>query len=265
MTEKGKKKRRQKQDYDSKFLIQIPNRVIRAKELDDVTFFVYCKLIQIYWMKFGKKNPLEIDHSALKYHTGIKTNEKLKQCLVKLYECKLIKTNINETLKNKKGIAELPKDSPIYIELNTFFDKEKLEEINKTRTKKGKKEKKYYFAQLPCELLDVRVLRLLKYTGIRLLYYYQSYMKHTKTEPFAFPSFLTIEKEIGITDNTIKKYNDILSKFKLIKVVKNRKKDSSYDYNDDFSHVKRFNNHYYVMSDHIVVLLNKLKNEEKAL
>lgn len=240
---------------NTKFYIQIPNRVIRANELDDVTFFVYCKLIQYYWYKFGKQNPLELDHHALKYHTGIKSNKKLKECLQKLYQHKLIKTEIEE----------LPRNEMLKIELNTFFDKEKLAEINEVRKKQGKEEKVYYFAQLPCELLDVRILNIVKYTGVRLMYYYQSYVNKSTNSvfPYAFTSLKTIEKETGLSENTIIKYNSILKKNNLLYIEKHQKGsiDRYGKQNEEVFSVKIFNNHYHVQDFEIVPLLNKLKEK----
>ena len=185
----------------SKFYIQIDNRIIRSNEIDDASFFLYCKLMQHYRYFGGKKDVLEFDHKQLQYFCGIKTNKKLKECLNILHKKKLIKNQIKE----------LPRNEPLLIEIHTYFDKKKHEEKNQLRIEKGKQPiefKSFYFTQLPCELLDLKILKLIGFTGVRLMYYYRSYIGNfTVSNQFAFPSFKTIRKEIGLSDNTIDKYN----------------------------------------------------------
>jgi hypothetical protein len=238
----------------SKFLIQIDNRIIRSNEIDHVSFFLYCKLMQHYRYFGGKKDVLEFDHKQLQYFCGIKTNKKLKECLNILHKMKLIKNQI----------TELPRNEPLKIEIHTYFDKKKHEEKNKLRIEKGKKPKEFsefYYTQLPCELLDLKILKLIGYTGVRLMYYYRSYVGNfTTSNQFAFPSFKTIKKEIGLSDDTIDKYNKILKKNKLLKIEKHKLKHNNEYELDEFGLpvgvFTKYNNHYYILEENVVSMIN---------
>ncbi|OAS85095.1 hypothetical protein [Metabacillus litoralis] len=226
-----------KTDKKKTFEVQIPNQIIRSPKVDCTTFFVYAKLVQRYWYYRGEKDTLIFDHNTFKYYANIKNNKKLKEVFNNLYQMKLIHTKVDELSRNGK----------MEIEINPFFDLKKVDK---------KKEDRYFYAQLPYILLDKGILSKVGYIGIRLLYYYKSYInnhKKTITEPFCFTSMETIQKETGISENTIIKYNEILKKAKLLKIVRHQIEyigSCEYDeFGNEQAKFQRFNNHYYLRFD----------------
>lgn len=221
------------------FQIQIADKIIRSPQIDCVAFVLYGKLVQLYRLKGGVSDTIEIDHAALKYFLNIKSNQKLKTAINTLYDAKMIRTKIDT----------LPKNQPLQIEINSFFD---LKKAGKT------KEDRFSYTQMPYILLDRRMIETLGHAGIRLLYYFESYINRTKTFSFCFTSLETIQKEIGLSENTILKYIDILKKNKLISVKKHKLEFAGYDEYDTVCFTK-YNNHYIVDIENIHKLYEKLK------
>ncbi|EMI09230.1 hypothetical protein [Anoxybacillus gonensis] len=223
------------------FQIQIADRIIRSPKIDSTAFVLYGKLIQLYRLKGGVSDTIEIDHAALKYFLNIKSNQKLKSALNALYSAKLIKTKIDA----------LPKNQPLRIEINSFFD---LKKAGKT------KEDRFTYTQMPYILLERSMIEKIGHAGVRLLYYFESYINRTKefTKQFCFTSLVTIQKEIGLTENTILKYVDILKKNKLISVTKHKFEFAGYDDLDNVVFTK-YNNHYYVHIENIHTLYEEIK------
>lgn len=223
------------------FQIQIADKIIRSTQIDCVAFVLYAKLIQLYRLKGGVSDTIEIDHAALKYFLIIKSNQKLKTAINTLYDAKLIRTKIDT----------LPKNQPLQIEINSFFD---LKKAGKT------KEDRFSYTQMPYILLDRRMIETLGHAGIRLLYYFESYINRTKTFSFCFTSLETIQKEIDLSENTILKYIDILKKNKLITVKKHKLEFTySYDAYTNKAYFTKYNNHYMVNIENIHKLYEKLK------
>jgi hypothetical protein len=212
------------------FKVQIDYRIIKNKDIDDKAFVLYCKLVQLYYKK-GRAAGLEVNHQKLMKLVGENSNKKFKQSIKTLFDHKLL----------KKEITTLPKNSMFKIELNPYFDKQK-------RKEEKKKTLKYQFAQLPVELLDVRVLERIGHTGVRLLYYYTCYTNQKLK--YAFPSYETIAEELGLSKTTIAKYNKILKKAKMLYIDKNEIEYIGYsEQNDDGvfePQFTKYHNHYVV-------------------
>lgn len=223
------------------FQIQIADKIIRSPQIDCVTFVLYAKLIQLYHLRGSQSDTIEIDHAALKYFLNIKSNQKLKTAINTLYDAKLIRTKIDI----------LPKNQPLQIEINSFFD---LRKTGKT------KEDRFTYTQMPYILLERSMIEKIGHTGIRLLYYFESYINRTKPyhHQFCFTSLRLIHKEIGLSENTILKYIDILKKSKLITIKKHKLELAGYDELDK-AYFTKYNNHYYVELENIHTLYEKLK------
>jgi hypothetical protein len=93
------------------------------------------------------------------------------------------------------------------------------------------------------------------------MYYYQSYINNTKRD-WCFPSFETITRETGISENTITKYNKILAATKMVKITKH-KLECTYGYEIDEDsgeeniQFERYNNHYEIQWDKILEFYNE--------
>lgn len=237
-TEKKKAKSEEKPFKFMGFNIHIQNEIIRSKSIDCVTFYVYCKLIQRYYVEKNRNldNPssvVEFNHKKFMQYCDIGDNRRLKKCFDLLYAKKLINTEIKA----------FPKQGTIQIELNTYFDKKK-------REKENKKIHQYYFARLPVELFDLRILKLIGHTGIRLLFYYESYTRNNVLEAFAFTSLDTITKETGLSRNTVIKYNEVLRKNKLLRIDKHKLEGTGAyvvnEFGEEHAEFTKYNNHYRV-------------------
>lgn len=213
-------------------------KIIRSPKVTCITFYVYAKLIQHYYVNKGKSGKLQIDHKKFMYFSNISSNKTFKKILNELYNSKLIHNQIEK----------LPRNGLIEIELNTFFNKEK----------------NYQFAQLPYYLLNKSVLDVIGYEGYRMLYYYKSYINDTRQ--FCFCSRGTIARDIGVSDNTVDKYNKILKKWKLVKVTKHElESNGEYDTNEFGNEVEKFtkyNNHYFLRYDQFESSCEKMKNKD---
>src|SRR5690606_34622114 len=86
------------------------------------------------------------------------------------------------------------------------------------------------YTQLPVSILEK--LDTIDYIGLRLLYYYESYINRTQIQnQFCFAAMDTIEKHTWISKKTIIKYNEILVKSKLLKIEKH-KLETEYNYTE---------------------------------
>lgn len=211
---------------DSKVWLQVPTEIVRNIEfnIDEKSFAVYAYLL---FRKFKAFNVNEIDMvlKDIKLATNITDNRTLKKCFLVLYEQGL--------LQNK--ICSLPVNNPIkFIMTNPC--------------------KKDYFTQLPLELM--KGIDKIGLIGFRLMYYYESYINRKNvTKQFCYPSYETIQEDIGISNFSVTRYNKLLVKEKLITITKHK---AVYDPFSD-SGLERFNNHYAVNLNNI-----KFNKEERS-
>jgi hypothetical protein len=162
------------------------------------------------------------------YYAGIKSNQGFKKVMNDLYE--------RGAVKNK--IETLPRKGEITVEYNPDFCNEK-----------GKP-----FAQLPHTVLSKELLDLVGYQGIRLLFYFRSYIRNTAYD-FCFTAQETIEDETDMTENTIIKYIRLLKDNKLIKIHKHDLVNTNEYEVDEFDNGKmkftKYNNHYFLNVENI--------------
>lgn len=136
-----------------------------------------------------------------------KTNDQFKNILIKLQELKII----TKTDANFKSI----KINQI-IECNV-----KLIEDKESFTIMWLKEKEIILRQDIEEIDNVKLLIYFMYIKSRIKRHEDethNKMIDNKNPEVAYPSFKTITKDLGISDKTIKKYNDILEKLNLIRI-----------------------------------------------
>ncbi|MED1599764.1 hypothetical protein [Alkalihalophilus marmarensis] len=115
------------------------------------------------------------------------------------------------------------------------------------------------FTQLDARVFNKSILAHIGATGVRMLYYYQSRINYKSlSTDHCFAAVKTIAKEIGVSKETVIKYNEILESTKLIKIIKH-KLDWSGGYNEfGFEDYTRYNNHTYINEENIPKLLVEL-------
>lgn len=228
-------------DNTKMFMVQIASEVVRDNTVNDAEFVLYAKLVQLY-QRSGKKDEYEVDYRQLMYFLDIGDNRTLKKCLNKLFNRGLI---LNE-------IRNLPKKQPLKIKINPEYI--------------PSKDKSIKFTQLPHVILDLYIIKNIAYTGIRILYYLESYIDRSKQydiEQVAYPSEELIGKDTGNSRTTIVKYIQILEKEKLIKIERNYlhpKADDGY-IDDDVQLFIKYNNKYWVRRDNFKKRAEKWKRK----
>lgn len=222
------------QDFDNEpWKLQIPTSIVRSPELNENEFTTVCILKYAYDLnlrnqaQFSIENTstIEIPHTQLKNYLGLSDNRTLKDYLKRLFELGLIFNLIDK----------FPKNKPLKIQLN-------VELLNQKP-----------FTQLPINIL--KLLNKIHTTGMRLLYYYESYTNRDEDKP-AYPSQEKIKEEIGISENTCCKYNQLMSELDILKYV-TYPVVNTYQFNvNDKPICKRPNNTY-------EVLINNLKTKHE--
>lgn len=200
----------------------LPNSIVRDPNLKPLGF---CILLRFQYMMYKQKSStIEVSLSAIKSRLSVSSDSTMKTALNQLKGLGYI-LNMSHIV-NKK---------PITIEVN----QSKLERTNQ-------------FTQLPTALIDY--VSEIGHTGIRLLYYYESFVNgKTGKVTYAFPGFKRICDEANINQDTLHKYNKLLIKKKLLRIDKH-KKTSTLQYDDqDREIVTKYNNHYYVRHENIVI------------
>lgn len=211
----------------SKFKVQVPTEIVRSKEYTDKEFVLLAKLIHIYYMIPEEQKSLTfgIKHKDVMFYTGIKDNDTFKKSLKGLYEKNAIKNEI----------ISLPRKGGIEISLN----EEVIPEMNQNG----------YFTQLQSEVLSKNAIDVVGHNGVRLLYYYQSYINtNDPKKTFCFVAEVTTAEDLGITEKTVIKYNKLLEKNKFIKIERHKVEQNYYTTkkgNESYLFTK-YNNHYYI-------------------
>ncbi|MCL1696309.1 hypothetical protein [Lysinibacillus sp. BPa_S21] len=197
----------------SKIWLQVPTEIVRniGFKIDEKSFAVYAYLL---YKKFKAFNNSEIDILLrdIKAVTGITDNRTIKKCFLNLHNQGLISNQLDK----------LPINKPLQIIMLEPY-------------------KSDYFTQLPLELL--KSLNSIGLIGFRLMYYYESYINRSNiSKQFCYPSYETIQIDLGISNFSVTKYNKLLSKEKLLTITKHK---AEYDPFGD-SGLEKFNNHYSV-------------------
>jgi len=197
----------------NKLWLQVPTEIVRniGFNIDEKSFAVYAFLL---YKKFKAFNNSEIDVflKDIKAVIGITDNRTIKKCFSNLHNQGLINSQLDK----------LPINKPLQIIMLESY-------------------KSDYFTQLPLELL--KSIDSIGLIGFRLLYYYESYInRSTISKQFCYPSYETIQIDLGISNFSVTKYNKLLTKEKLITITKHK---AEYDPFGD-SGLEKFNNHYSV-------------------
>jgi hypothetical protein len=177
----------------------------------------FCLLLRLKYLSFtsGNKDIYDVYFGRLKSNLYINDNRTMKKCLNNIHK----QGYINEDV-------DVQRKKPVQIKLNMELLNEKP------------------FSQLPTTLLDQ--IQEIDYVGIRLLYYYESYINRSSGNQFCFPSVETIVNDTGISKNTVTKYNEILKNKQMLRIVKHQL-STEYDYKDNDELIfDKYNNHYYV-------------------
>lgn len=196
-------------------VVQIPNSIVKNKEITVNAFAVYVYLKRESFRKREDKLKLKLDHNEIKHKLGMsKDNRPLLAALQNLHRQGLI----------KEEILKMPIHSPLFI---TLIEVEPAP-----------------FTQLPIEIIEK--VPTIKSRGLRLMYYYESYINRKQVlRQFAFPSFETIQEDLGFNQNTIIKYNKLLVDNKMLKVTKHKAEQGEFGF-------EKWNNHYFIQWDKIV-------------
>lgn len=216
------------------FNVQIPKEIVHDPNITGCSFVLLAKLIQLYYQK-GKKLNLSINHNGLKFILMINDNKTLKKSLMNLHEQGYISSEFHEQ-------SALPRKKPLEIKLS----KKCIAELNKKP-----------FVQFTQSLLEKEVIESIGYIGVRLLYYYKSYINTTDYyKSKCYVSEDTTAEHLNITRKTIIRYNRILEnrKFLKIKQFKLSKMDCEYKQNKNGMEVisfEKYNNHYSVNEEMI--------------
>ena len=198
-----------------RYYILVPTSVVRGKEckLDAKTFVVYCYLLFQEFKAFRKNKTLEEDHVDLKITTAILDNRTLKRCLNDLHQLGII----DEKIEN------LPKKQHLNITLASST-------------------KHHFFTKMPVNLFAH--IREIGHVGFQLLFYYESYINRKQVnKEYAFPSFKAIRRDLGISFDTLLKYNDVLTRVGFLSVIRSESDNSNEREDKTFNN---WNNRYYL-------------------
>ncbi|MGA3598600.1 hypothetical protein [Lysinibacillus agricola] len=196
-------------------VIQIPNSIIKNKNISVNAFAVYVYLKCKSFRERDDKIHLKLDHKEMRVELGMKKdNRPLIAAFQNLYQNGLI----------KEEVLKMPIHSPLNITLL------KIEHEP--------------FTQLPIELIGK--IPIIKSYGLKLLYYYESFINRKQfLRQFAFPCFETIQEDTGLNHNTINKYNKLLVENKLLKIDKHKVEQGDFGF-------EKWNNHYFVLWDKMI-------------
>ena len=210
------------------FKVQVPTEIVRNPEITCEEFALLSLLLRAYYQNKKRINPFKVNYRVLKDRLNISKNETFKEHLNGLHKNGLLNDEI--TILPRRGILEVKLADKAITEQN----------------------KKVPFVQVTENIINQAVIQEIKSKGVRLFYYYKSYLDLRKTEPFAYPGFERIMSETGLSDNTVRKHNKIMQKNKFIKVINSSKQISSNYYGADNELVTEgFQNKYYLYEEKI--------------
>jgi hypothetical protein len=229
---------------NKQFNIQIPTQIVRSSKFTSGEFILLAKILQAYYSQTGKEKSLTftIDHKAFMYFLFFKDNNTFKKNIKKLCDMNIIENEINN----------LPRKGGLEITLNKVV----IPEYNKERG---------YFTQLPYFVLNREVIEGVGYVGVRLLYYYKSYINAKDfTKQYCFVAESTTATDLNITEKTVIKYNKFLKDRKFVKIEKHKLHElgsySSINGKEVLNYIK-YNNHYILQMDKV----EKFCDESRSL
>lgn len=220
------------------FKIQIASEVVRDANLSDTEFVLYAKLVQLYH-RTGKHEEFQIkEFKKLMNYLNIDDNRTFKKTWNKLYKRGLI---LNE-------IVNLPKKNPLVVRINAEYIPKKNENPIK-------------FTQLPHYLLDKYVLQNIGETGVRILYYLESYIDRSKGEELAYPSQERIADETNNSRTTVSKYIDMMEQMKILEIQKFKYEGTGEHNEDGIEAFIKYQNKYKIKFNKILKLREKWKTD----
>lgn len=222
------------------FKIQVPQTIVRNKDISDRAFVLLGKLIHGYYTQKGEKNlTFSIDHKYYMFITNLLNRKKFVECLKELYKHEIIENEI-KSLPKKKGLS-ITLSSKVIPELN----------------------KKQIFVQLETYAIHRSIIEKVGHTGVRLLYYIMSWINYKmKDKDKCYASEERMAEDLGLTEKTIIKYIKILEKEKFIKVKRHPAKPIlNEDKNGNQGMLfQRLNNEYKIKHDNFKKYIDKQTN-----
>ncbi|MBT2736147.1 replication/maintenance protein RepL [Bacillus sp. ISL-7] len=219
------------------FKIQVPTEIVRSNSLSSGEFVLLLKLIDAYYGQTTKSLEISVDYKALMFYSAIKDQSTFKKRLEGLHKLGIVENEI----------GDLPRKGELKISLNKDV-------IPQLRDAKG------VFTQLPSIVISRKMIESVGDTGIRLLYYYMSYINpKSVNKNKCYAAEKTIAEHLGITEKTVIKHNKILNKLKFIKIEKHEvEKDIYTTVNGKEKYLfQKYNNHYSLRLDKIQEFYNK--------
>jgi hypothetical protein len=205
------------------FKIQMRTDIVRNKNINALEFVLLAKLIQAYYLS-GKKDEFELQHKNLIFLLNIGDNNTFKKAYNHLFD--------QGHILNK--IISLPRKNGLPVKINP----EIIPELNKDT-----------FTQVTKDVLDKCVIDEIGYVGVRLIYYYQSYINKKEKKDHCYASEDTIADHLGISRRSVINYNNKFKENKLVKIVAHELKETG-EYvtkgNELVSVFNKYNNHYFV-------------------
>lgn len=218
------------------FNIQIPTSIVRNNEITAQEFVLLGKLIQAYQLS-GRKSEYEISHKNLMFLLNIGDNNTFKKAY----------NNLAKQGYLLDALDKLPRKNGIKVKVNPDII--------------PKKSGKEPFVQLTSELLNKSVIVEIGYIGIRLIYYFESYInRKVLYKDRCFASEETIAAHLGITKRTVITYNKKIKKVKFVKIEAHKLEDTGEFVKKGESEVQlfnKYNNHYYVNREKISEFVSK--------
>lgn len=200
--------------------VHVPNGVVRDSNLSSIDFCVLSRLLFLRFIS-QSQNIVEIDVSKFKEILHISDNRTLKGSFRRLKALGYISNNV-----------ELNRRSTSSVEIN--IDKFDL---------------RNNFTRLP--VLIFKYITEIGYPGIRLLFYYESYINRKDSlRRYCYPSQETIKTETKLSNRSIIEYNKRLVTSKLLKMTQH---DPEPEY-DEVGELNwnRWNNHYDVRLENLL-------------
>ena len=200
--------------------VHVPNGVVRDSNLSSIDFCVLSRLLFLRFISQSQRT-VEIDVSKFKKVLHISDNRTLKSSFRRLKTMGYINNNV-----------ELNRRTTSSVEIN--LDKFDL---------------RNNFTRLPASIF--KYITEIGYPGIRLLFYYESYINRKDSlRRYCYPSQETIKIETKLSNRSIIDYNKRLAKTKLLKVTQH---DPLPEY-DEIGEVNwnRWNNHYDVRLENLL-------------
>lgn len=200
--------------------VHVPNKIVRDGNLLSIDFCVFSRLLFLMFTS-GSNGHVSVDITKFKQVLNISDNRTLKASFNRLRKLEYICDQV-----------ELNRRSTSSVIINT-----------------GRFDLSNNFTRLPASIF--KYINEIGYPGIRLLFYYESYInRRDSLRRYCYPSQETIKSETKLSNRSIIEYNKKLVKTRLLKVTQH---DPLPEY-DEVGEVNwnRWNNHYDVRLENLL-------------